>query len=232
VTGRFVRIVIAAVMVWGASPDRASAQWLGRTAPHGGSREISGGASWTNGFGLGDASANETRNITAGTGAFTLFTTSSRVAPAAGADGRFGVYLTRTLAVEAGMHYARPHIRTLIANDAEGADSITATEGLARYIFDGSIVWHLSQLTFAGSRGVPFLLGGAGYLRELHEGNQLVETGREYHAGAGFKYWFSDRRTRVGLRADAQVSMRKGGADPATTRRTVPSAGLSLAYLF
>jgi hypothetical protein len=66
----------------------------------------------------------------------------------------------------------------------------------------------------------------------LHESNELVETGREYHAGAGLHVWFGQGRHRVGLRADVGASVRERGADFQSGRRTVPTAGVSFAYLF
>lgn len=226
------RIAICAAIVCAGWPGRADAQWIGQAAPHTGSFEVSGGALWSAGFELGDRTADETRNINSGTGPLGLFSTSSRIAPAPGGLGRAGVYLTRSLAVEAGVQYSRPQMKALISGDAEDAEPVTATERITRYVLDGSVVWHLTQLAFAGGNGVPFLLGGGGYLRELHEGNQLVDTGREYHAGAGVKYWFGDSSHRLGVRADVQVSMRSGGVEFRTIRRAVPVAGLSLAYLF
>ncbi len=44
-------------------------------------------------------------------------------------------------------------------------------------------------------------IGGAGYLRELHEENAFVEEGVEYHAGGGIKWWFG-QSGRIGIRAE------------------------------
>ena len=77
-----------------------------------------------------------------------------------------------------------------------------------------------------------FLRAGAGYLRELHEKNEVIETGSEYHAGGGLKLWFGDGNHRAGLRVDGGVAFRKGGADIVDKKRTVPTAGVSLIYLF
>jgi hypothetical protein len=88
-------------------------------------------------------------------------------------------------------------------------------------------------LSFASGKGVPFVLGGGGYLRELHEKNEVIETGREYHAGAGLHLWFGNSgKHRLGLRTDVGVSIRTGGADASDSKHTVPTAGASLAYLF
>ncbi len=91
-------------------------------------------------------------------------------------------------------------------------------------------MWHFGE--FHDGLGVPFVAGGAGYIRDLHEGSELVETGTEYHALAGLKWWFSDRPRRLGVRGEAGLSIRDGGFDFREGRRTVPIASLSLAYLF
>ena len=74
--------------------------------------------------------------------------------------------------------------------------------------------------------------GGAGYLRELHEGNQLVETGVEYHATAGLKYWLGSGEHRFGLRFEAGLSAREGGLDNEDGRRVQPMVAAGLSYLF
>jgi hypothetical protein len=119
-----------------------------------------------------------------------------------------------------------------VTDDAEGAEDVTADETMSRYVFGGSLVYHLTGMAFANGRGVPFVLGGAGYLRELHEGRELVETGAEYHAGAGIKFWFGNGRRRLGLRGDVGVSIRDGAYDGENGRRTLPTAGASILYLF
>ena len=90
----------------------------------------------------------------------------------------------------------------------------------------------LRQAAFAGSRAVPFVSAGAGYLRELHEGNQLVETGIEYHATAGLKYWLGSGDHRFGLRVEAGLSARENGLDNQDERRVLPLVSAGLSYLF
>ena len=60
----------------------------------------------------------------------------------------------------------------------------------------------------------------------------MIETGREYHAGAGLHLWFGQGKHRLGLRTDVGVSVRNGGADISDSKHTVPTASVSLAYLF
>lgn len=229
-----LRCVVLAGALVSLCPGIARAQvWIGGSdSPRPGSLEFSGGAVLSEGLDLGDRTATLTRNPGTGSGPFELFTSSSRLDAAPAVQGRLAVYLARSVAVEGGAQYSRPKLRTRLTNDAEAAESITASSALTRYIFDGSLVVHLLPLSFAGGRGVPFVLGGGGYIRELHEGNELVETGQEIHAGAGLKYWFGTGRRRAGLRGEAGVSLREGGFDFSDERRTTPTASVSFVYLF
>jgi hypothetical protein len=227
-----IRVVgaVAALLLTAVTPANAQV-WIGSDRPVRGSVELAAGVFAASGFDLGTRDAEETRNINSGTGPFALFGSESRVGGAPGAQARLGVYLSSAVSFEAGVHYARPVLSSEVSGDAEGAPDLTIDETLTRYVVDGSIVLHLTQWSFAGGRGVPFVSGGGGYLRELHENNELVETGSEYHAGGGLKLWLG-RAKRVGLRLDVAASSRRGGVDFGTGRRTVPSGGLSLAYLF
>jgi hypothetical protein len=101
---------------------------------------------------------------------------------------------------------------------------------LTQYVIDGSAVWHFGASH--GGRVVPFIAGGAGYVRDLHEGAELIETGTEYHALAGVKWWFSNHPRRLGIRGEAGVSIRDGGFDFREGTRTVPVASVGLTYLF
>ena len=167
-----------------------------------------------------------------------LFQVSSRLAPAPGVEARIGLHVTRTVAVEGAFVVARSPVDARITRDAEDAPSITATEDLTQYLFEGSAVVHLHRLAFGGGAGVPFVMAGAGYVRQLHERRALVDTGTSYHAGGGVKYLFS-RRPRglvrgIGVRADARVYVREGGfdLDEEEPTRTLPAASASLILAF
>lgn len=231
--GRVLRAAAWGAVICVAFPASAFAQvWIGSPTPRLGSMEVSGGVTWSGGYNLGSRSAELTRNIGTGTGPFEQFTTTSRVTPAAGGQGRLAFYVSRSAALEVGVQYLRPKFSSRLTNDTEDAPDVTATETMSRYVVDGSMVFHLTALAFAGGKGMPFVSGGGGYLRELHDGNGLIETGSEYHAGAGVKLWFGPGARRLGMRADVGLTSRKGAFDFKEARRTVPTAGLSLAYLF
>ena len=187
--------------------------------------ELTGGGVLIGGYELGERSAELTPNT--GSSSFEEFTTDNTVKPAFGLQARIGFVVTPALTVEGGFRFARPVYEVRISGDVEDAPDTTAEETLSQYLFDGSIVWHLGK-----GRAVPFLFGGAGYLRELHEDDALLEEGLEYHAGGGIKWWFGEGRRGVGVRAEAGVSIRDGGFDFKDGQRIVPTAGGFLFYAF
>ncbi|HXG53959.1 MAG TPA: outer membrane beta-barrel protein [Vicinamibacterales bacterium] len=206
----------------------AHAQSVGRETPRKGSLELSGGALWTGGTDQGNATATLTRNPSTGSGAFELFRSDATVGSVVGLQARFGVYLSSSLSLEAGAQLARPELRVRLTGDSEGAPDVTATESITSYVFTGSVVYHVRR----SGRFRPFLLAGAGHVRDLHEGSDLVETGPEYHAGGGVKFWLGNGRRKFGLRSDVGISARDGGVGADEERRIVPTAAISLAYLF
>lgn len=226
-------IALTFTVAWCGVPATATAQvYIGHDIPRGGNIELGGGVVWSPGYDVGTAQAEETRNPGSGTGPFVLFQSDSRTESAPGLQGKFGVYLARSVSVEAGVLVSRPDLSARLTGDAESAPEITATETLNRFVVDGSVLFHLTGASFGGGRGIPFLLGGAGYLRDLHEKNEVADTGHEFHFGGGLHYWFGQGTHRVGVRADVSISRRNGGADAIDTARTVPTIAGSIAYLF
>lgn len=227
------RVLAFAAILALSGAVRANAQvWVGAPVPHRGTTELSGGALASGGFDLGTVSATETRNPGTGTGPLELFKTSNRVASSTGAQARVGIYLTHAIEVEAGLQYLRPTLSSRITGDFEQAAEVTATDAMTRYVIDGSLLFHINALSFAGGRAVPYVSGGGGYLRELHQGQELIETGKQYQAGGGLKYWLGQGSRRFGVRADVGASIRDGGFDFRKGRRTLVSGGVSLAYMF
>jgi len=199
-----------------------------RETPRKGSIEVSGGGVYQGGKDLSNQAATLTRNPTTGTGPLQLFTADTSLEPVFGGQFRIGYYLSRAIAVEGGVQYARPRLEVSLSNDFESAPAIVAAESVTSYLFTGSLLYHFGS----GSALKPFVLGGAGQVRDLHAGDELIETGVEYHAGGGIKSWFGRGRRKFGIRIDALVSIRDGGVGAEEDRRTVPTASFSLAYLF
>ena len=216
-------------MLWSAAPAEAQVS-IRRTVPHRGSIEAGGGGLFGAGFDMGARTAQLTTS--AATTKFDLFTTESKVSSFPGASARIAYYLTPALSIEGSVRYARPKLSVRLAGDAESAPNVTATETASHYVFAGSLVADLRQAAFAGGRGVPFVSGGAGHLRELHEGNQLVETGLEYHVTGGLKYWLGTGSRRLGVRFEAGFSAREKGFDNDDGRRLLPLVMGGLSYLF
>ena len=212
-------------------PSPAAAQIHPRNpAPHAGSIEVGGGVTFVPGFDMGSATADLTTSSP--TTRFDLFTTDSRVGEFIGVSARVGYYISRSISIEGSVRYARPELSVDLSGDAESAADVTATEIASHYVFGGSVLFDLRGASFAGGRGMPFVSGGAGYLRELHEGNLLVETGIEYHATAGLKYWFGSGDNRFGLRVEGGMSAREEGFDNEDGRRVQPLVAAGLSYVF
>jgi hypothetical protein len=192
----------------------ASAQTAGERPAH--RIEATVGGLWLGGATLGDSAAGLRANRTGTPAPFTLFTTESRFGSAPGLDVRAGYGLTRTIAVEFGLLYSRPELRTSIGNDVENAPSSTVSEQVEQYFIDGSVLLLLDRFA-PGDRTVPFVAGGAGYLRQLHEGLTVVENGQVYHVGGGLKHWFALRDSGfvrgAGVRVDGRLYFLRDGIE-------------------
>ena len=227
--GQRVALVITihmAIAMSAAAPALAQSG----AVPAQGRWELTGGVVLVGGYDLGERAAELTPNT--GSSSFDEFTTDNEVRPAIALQARIGFVVTPALAVEGGFRFARPVYQVRISGDVENAPDTTAEETLSQYLFDGSVVWHVTRAGFGNGRGVPYLVGGAGYLRELHEDDAFVEEGVEYHAGGGIKWWFGRGRRRVGVRGEAGISIRDGGFDFKDGQRIVPIAAGSLVYTF
>lgn len=185
--------------------------------------EIGGGVTFTGGFSAGGLDASITRPAT-GAPPLTLFRTDSRVEGAAGAIARAAWFVTPRIAVEGGVEFSRPTLRTRILDDFEQATGSEADVAISSFVFGGSVLYH-----FGSSRFVPFASGGAGRLRQLDEDNVNLVTGTELHAGGGVKYRLS---RHLGLRVDAGVSTRDQSLAFEEKRRTVPVFGAGATYRF
>lgn len=225
-----LRTIVVVALLSGWQTAEAMAQvWVGSSGPRRGAVEISGGGIWTAGQDLSSGAAVLTGNPAAGgSGDFELFSSDPSLKAVIGAQALVGVYVTRTLAIEGGVQFSRPTLSVRLSDDFEGAPDITATTEITQYLFSGSLVYHFGN----AGRTVPFIAAGAGHIRDVHAFNELVETGTEYHAIAGVKMWLGGSRRRFGLRAEGGVSMRSGGFNFDEDRRTVPTAALSLTYLY
>jgi hypothetical protein len=225
-----VAAVILAAVATVVVPSPALAQYLGRDKPHAGTVEVGGAVVWDPGYSAGSASANLTRNPGTGTGPLELFQVAGTVGSTPGVAGRIGVYLSPRWSLEGGVTVSWPKLTAQTSNDFEQALPASPDDSLTRYLFDGSVVYSLTS-----GRTVPFILGGAGYSRELDSGSTNMQTGNEIHGGGGVRYWFgSSGGSRFGLRVEARISSWSGLADldGAQKRRIIPTVSGGVTYVF
>lgn len=196
---------------------------------------VSGGLVWTGGYPIGDVSADLRRNATGSTPPpLTLFKTSSSFDPAAGLGARIGFALTPRLTIEGGGTYATPGLLVDITQDSEGEAVSFEGETIAQYTVDMSL---LVELPVVGptARFRPFAIGGASYLRQLHDDRALVETGMLYRVGGGARVFFrgaAGDRHGLGLRADVQAAFRRDGIEFESKTRIMPITSVLLFFSF
>ena len=167
--------------------------------------EVGIGAGIAGGVTLGERDAT-LRTGSATANPFRLFSTDTRLEPAPVVDIRLGYRLTRRLMVEGMLSMGRPELTSSLGSDAEGAAAVEATTRLTEYVVTGGGVWRLS--TNPRRRWAPFVSGGGGVARHVHDGRTLVESGVDGYAGGGLAYALSPR---AGLRLDGRVHVLSGG---------------------
>jgi len=190
--------------------------------------EVAAGGLWAASVSAGSADATETApNGTR----FRLFSSESSTASTFGLEGRLGVRLTPVLQLDGSVSYGAPELRTRITSDVEGIPDVTVAETVNQWTIEAALVAHLVRWR-VGSRGVPFLTLGAGYLRRIHEGQTLVETGRIYQVGGGVKYQLKragdGRLKSAGLRLGARAAVRTGEGRLENRLRIAPLVDVSL----
>ena len=175
--------------------------------------EVDMGGGWLGGarLGLRDADLRAPAQTPA---PFRLFRVDSRFHAAPTFHLKSVVALSRRFGVEAGITVSHPELRASVSNDAEAAPPITIAERIDQYSVDAGVIVMIGELAL-GSRTLPYVAAGAGYLRQLHEGQTLVEEGRVFHAGGGVKHWLVARDqgfiNGAGLRVDARLYFMSGG---------------------
>jgi hypothetical protein len=173
--------------------------------------ELGFGAGVAGGLTLGQRDATLLSNNATGS-PFRLFSTDTRVAPAALVEGRVGYRVTSRLTVEGLLTVGRPDLISSLSADAENATAVEATSRLTEYVITGGAIWRLT--TNPRRRWTPFVSGGAGVARHVHEGQTLIESGVDGYVGGGLIYPAGSRRagvSRAGLRVDARLHMLNGG---------------------
>ncbi|MEO8683051.1 MAG: hypothetical protein ABI665_28655, partial [Vicinamibacterales bacterium] len=208
----------------------AHAQTAAPPAPRPHHATVAVGASWAGTYSVGETNATlRTNAMGAAPVPFTLFSTSSSIAPAAGVLLRAGFALTRAITIEGGGGFSQPSLTAHVSQDAEQAAAMDASERLQQFVIDAGVVWHLP--VHVGSRTRLFAAGGGGYLRQLHRERTLVETGRVYYAGAGVDVWLRGGHgpsKSLGIRSDARINWRRNGIEFEQKTRAFPTLSVLL----
>jgi hypothetical protein len=165
---------------------------------------------------------------------YRLFTTSSRFAASRLAEARIGFGLTRRYAIEGRLGFSQPELRTKVTGDVEGAPDVTLAERIDHYLIEGALIVMLDAIRVGGF--VPFSAVGAGYLRQVHEGQTLIEEGTAYHVGGGVKRRLVARDRGLikaaGLRGDVRLYLFAGGVELESGPRPHVAASGSLFVTF
>jgi hypothetical protein len=142
-----------------------------------------------------------------------LFTADHRFARSGAFHIRAARPFGRRWGIEGGLAVSHPVLSAAVSADVEGAPALTIMETVDQYFIDAGITISLEELRLG--RLLPFATAGAGYLRQLHEGQTLVEHGQLFQAGAGVKFPFMRRASGLvrtaGLRADVRGYVMRGG---------------------
>jgi hypothetical protein len=195
--------VVAAMLLVPASHAAAQAR-----AAQPGRIEIAAGTLWIGASSFGSRDATET---TGTNGRYRLFSTSTALRHAFGLESRVAVRITRSLRVEAGASYSRPRLVTRVSADVEDGASVEASDRVQQLTVDGGVTFELGRRPIGG-RAVPFVMGSAGVLRQLHQEGLVGETGQVYQFGGGLRYVLGSRVRRArGIRVEARGVVRANG---------------------
>jgi hypothetical protein len=226
------RIWLLLLLVGLTGARAASAQ----TEPMTGRFEAGVMAMWLGSEDLGERDAELVRNVS--TTPFPLFTASGSRSPAPAFFGTFGYRLTPLISVEGSAAFSQADLEISIRDDVEGAPSATFDgERLTTYTFSGSAIVRLPVRWRA--RVWPYLLGGAGYRRELHEDRAELDQGLEIHGGGGVRWLLSSppprppRRLKgTGVRIEARVTQHRDGFTLDRPNRVFVSVGGGVFFMF
>jgi len=181
------------------------------------------GARWQ-GYGLDAGHASITGPQTPTGSPVTLFDTDAAIRPGPGAELRLGWRVFRGIYAEATGGLGVNAIEARVSGDIEQAPAITLSSTLTQITIEGGALIEVATLPLLAGNLVPFVDGGGGYLRQVHEDRLLIETGRTMYVGAGVKWRSPAVRPRglvqrLVLRADARFVSRTAGVDVDDARR-------------
>jgi hypothetical protein len=165
-------------------------------------------------------------------GPFRLFESETDLGGSGAFEARVGILLTRRYGIEGRAAAGRPELRTVISSDAETTGSFTLIEQVDQYLFEGGIVIRLDEWETSGL--TPFAAAGLGYVRQLHEGEQLGEDGHLFYVGGGFTHALFSRAQGLiraaSVRADLRLNLISMDLDEGSRPRGSVSGGIVLTF--
>jgi hypothetical protein len=202
---------------------------------------FSGGGTLEGGYRIGDLTVTIPRNPSGGPTPFTLLRAESRIGRSVGIDARLAFALSRAVAIEVRGAYGTPELGVTVSQDDEMGTGAFASGRVQQFVVDVSAIYQLPIA--AGRRARTYAIGGAGYLRQLHEGRLQAETGQTVHVGGGLQYWLRGAGARavrparpasraLGVRAEARYVTRFGGVEFEDNRRGFPAMSALLFVAF
>jgi hypothetical protein len=197
--------------------------------------DVTVSGAWWDGYDLGQQRATLTGPQTPTGSPVTLFDSDATIVSGPGAELRLGWRLFRGVYAEATGGVGVNSIEARVHDDIEQAPPITVTSTLTQVTIEGGALVELPAVRLGSGNLLPFVDGGGGYLRQIHEERVLVETGRTLYVGGGVK-WHSVAAQPRGLvqrlvvRGDARLVSRTGGVDVADARHhyITVSAGVGI----
>ena len=167
--------------------------------------ELAIGGGLAGGLSFGTLDASLTSNNPSGS-PFRLFSADTRVASAPIVEGRVGYRATPRLTIEGVLTVGTPDLTTSLSDDVENAAAVEARDTLTEYVVTAGATWR--PWANRGRRWAPFVSGGAGVARHVHEGRSLIENGVDSYVGGGLVHHWS---VRTGLRVDGRLHLLSGG---------------------
>lgn len=221
-----VRRLLCVAFVAAIGIDRAEAQ---TASPPAGRLQVSLGAGWLGGASFGEQPAD--LRGTSGS-PYRLFESETNLRATGVFEARVAFALTRRYAIEGRAALSKPELQTVISSDAEASGTFTAVESLDQYTFDGGVLVHLDELEAFGLK--PFAIGGFGYVRQLHEEQQLVEDGHLFYVGGGvMRPLFSRAQGFIrsaSVRGDLRLNVLSLDLDEGSRSQGSASASLALTF--
>lgn len=151
-------------------------------------------------------------------GTLSLFTTSSKFESSVPLEVRLGFPVTARTTFEIRAALSQPNLQTSIRDDFEGAPPLSVSERVDRYVVDGGVVFGVGKRQLRAA--TPFVAGGVGWVRQLHEGLTLTEDGVNVRGSGGVVIPMLERAEgavrRVGVRAEAGVIVLSKGVSVGT----------------